>query len=123
MTEPAGVLVVDDDPTIRSIIADLLDLEGYVVRTAENGQEALEILRRWRPAVIVLDLMMPVMDGWTFRAAQRELPGARDVPVVVLSAAREIRRHAAALDAAVALPKPFDLDQVAATIAEVIRGV
>ena len=117
---PPAVLVVDDDSTIRSVIAELLLIEGYLVRTAANGREALEILRAWRPHLIVLDLMMPVMDGWAFRAAQRALPGAlRDIPVVILSATRDVERHATELGAATAIPKPFDLDQVVATVAAI----
>ena len=119
-THPPAVLVVDDDSTIRSVIAELLLIEGYLVRTAANGREALEILRAWRPHVIVLDLMMPVMDGWAFRAAQRALPGAlRDIPIVILSATRDVERHATELGAATAIPKPFDLDQVVATVAAI----
>ncbi|HET7036244.1 MAG TPA: response regulator [Thermomicrobiaceae bacterium] len=120
MADPPGVLVVDDDSTIRSVIAELLLVEGYLVRTAVNGRDALEVLRAWRPCVIVLDLMMPVMDGWAFRAAQRALPGAlREIPVIILSATRDVERHAAELGAATAISKPFDLDQVVTTVAAI----
>ena len=69
------VLVVDDDLSIQGFLAEALADEGYGVRTAANGREALAILREWRPDLILLDLMMPEMDGWEFRGEQRALPG------------------------------------------------
>jgi CheY-like chemotaxis protein len=113
VAEGDRVLVVEDEDTIGEVVSDVLRLEGYEVRRARNGREALEILRGWLPEMIVLDLMMPVMDGWAFRAAQRQLDGdAAHVPVIVLSGAREARARAAELGAVEALSKPFDLDHV-----------
>jgi CheY-like chemotaxis protein len=98
-------------------VEDALLLEGYAVRRARNGREAIEILRRWLPRLILLDLMMPVMDGWAFRAAQHQLGGdAAEVPVIVLSGAREARARADELGAVEALSKPFDLNQVIAAV-------
>src|SRR4051794_21638581 len=68
------VLVVDDEPAVGRVVSDLLGDEGYEVRWATNGEEALRVLDVWLPDVIVLDLMMPVMDGPSFRVAQRHLP-------------------------------------------------
>jgi len=107
------VLIVEDEDTIGEVVADALMLEGYQVRRARNGHEALEMLREWLPQLILLDLMMPVMDGWAFRAAQCQLKGgAADVPVIVLLGAREVRARADELGAVEAMSKPFELDHV-----------
>jgi len=111
------VLVVDDHEPIRQTLSIALDDEGFQVECAANGREALQILAHWLPCVILLDLMMPVMDGWTFREKQRHLAdGAKDVPVVLLSAAGRLDHERRALDAAAVIPKPFDLDSVVSTI-------
>lgn len=109
MDERRRVLIVDDDETIRGFLIDLLADEGYETRVACNGAEGLEILHGWRPDAIMLDLMMPVMDGWSFRAAQRALPGAADVPVIVLSAGRDLADSVTDFAPAACLAKPFDL--------------
>ena len=117
MPEGWRVLLIVDEDTIGQVLADVLALEGYEVRRARNGREALAILGGWLPRVILLDLMMPVMDGWAFRAAQRQLVGdAARVPVIVLSGAREARVRAAELGAVEALSKPFDLSQLVAVV-------
>ena len=116
MRESRRVLVVDDDATIRGFVSEALADEGYEIRTASNGRRALDVLREWKPNLIVLDLMMPEMDGWTFRAEQRKLPDAADVPVVVLSAVRDLRAQAATLEAASVLGKPFELDELLRTV-------
>jgi CheY-like chemotaxis protein len=104
------VLVVDDDQIIRSVLAEALDDEGYEVQTAINGRDALDRLDGWIPDLIVLDLMMPEIDGWGFRERQRKLDGpAAAIPVLVLSAARELDGHAELMGAAAHIPKPFDL--------------
>jgi two-component system response regulator MprA len=110
------VLVVDDDPSIQGFLAEALADEGYGVRTAGNGREALSVLDEWLPDLILLDLMMPEMDGWVFRAAQRSLPAVADVPVIVLSATRDLAAKTEGLDAAEVFAKPFDLDQLLGTI-------
>ena len=116
------VLIVEDEDTISEVVADALTLEGYEVRRARNGREALEMLQDWLPQLILLDLMMPVMNGWAFRAAQRQLTGgAADVPVVVLSGAREARARADELGAVEAMSKPFELNHVIETVGRWIR--
>lgn len=110
------VLVVDDDPSIQGFLAEALADEGYGVRTAGNGREALAILGDWLPDLILLDLMMPEMDGWVFRAAQRTMPSAAHVPVIVLSATRDLATKAQTLDAAEVFAKPFDLEHLLGTI-------
>ena len=106
------VLVVDDDRAIRGFVAEVLIDEGYEVKTAGNGSEALAVSRAWHPDLIVLDLMMPVMDGWVFRARQRQVDTLADVPVVVTSAATNLRTHREVLEPCVVLPKPFELDEL-----------
>jgi CheY-like chemotaxis protein len=104
------VLVVDDDPAIREFVGQALEDEGYEVRLAVNGQDALRTLLEWRANLIVLDLMMPTMDGWTFRDRQREIANLADIPVIVMSAARNLVGQTDRLAADAILPKPFDLE-------------
>lgn len=105
-----NVLVVDDQEAIRDTLETALDDEGFTVETAANGREALDILERWKPCVILLDLMMPVMDGWAFCEEQRRTGDT--TPVVLLSAAGKLDEHAATLCAAGFIPKPFDIERV-----------
>jgi CheY-like chemotaxis protein len=105
-----AVLVVDDDPSILDMVADILRIEGYGVATAANGQEALEQVERTRPAVILLDMRMPVVDGWQFMHELR----SRNliVPVVVMTAAEDSERWAREVGAEGYLAKPFLLDDL-----------
>ncbi len=113
----AGVLLIDDDPDIRDSLSDLLTDEGYPVATACNGLEGLEKLKTdCPPCVILLDLMMPVMDGWQFRAKQLSEPELAQLPVIVLSATTEIRRHAAEMHASGFLSKPFLVDRLLSAV-------
>ena len=115
------VLVVEDEESLGGVLSDVLADAGHEVRWARNGQEGLRLLEAWQPQVIVLDLMMPVLDGWGFRAAQRGLPEAlAEVPVIVLSGAREARRTAEELGAVAAITKPFELEDVPTTVARVL---
>ena len=106
-------LIVEDDGDIRDSLTQILREEGYAVTGVANGQEALDHLHRAGPSdLILLDLMMPVMDGWQFRIRQQEDPDLAAIPVVVLSADGNVRRKAEALGAQGALAKPFDLDSL-----------
>jgi CheY-like chemotaxis protein len=111
MTEANGrrVLVVDDEEAIRDILSFALEQEGYQVVTAANGVEALEALGHGLPGLILLDMKMPVMDGWDFMREFRARHG-HEVPVVVLTAAPDARKRAEEIDAAGWLGKPFDVD-------------
>lgn len=102
------VLVVDDDESFREVLGDLIVDEGLSVATATNGREALDLLESGlRPIAICLDIMMPVMDGAVFRAAQLGMPEARAIPVAVLSASGTSRQQVTAQFGDVAyLPKP-----------------
>ncbi len=105
------VLVVDDDPDILQTLALCLSTEGYRVVMASNGKEALDVLAKERPDVILLDLMMPVMDGWQF-VAELDSRGWRHAPLLILSADRAVQGHAMKLRADAHLAKPFDLDEL-----------
>ena len=107
---PPYLLVVDDDVDIVQTLGLCLRAEGYRVQLARNGQEALAQLAPELPAAVLLDLMMPVMDGWQF-AAEVKSRGLR-VPLLVLSADQAVERHAGVLAADAWLAKPFDLDEL-----------
>ena len=115
------VLVVDDDPDILQTLALCLSTEGYRVLMASNGQEALDLLSSERPACILLDLMMPVMDGWQF-VAEMECRGWRKSPLLILSADRAVQGHAAKLKAEAYLAKPFDLDELLGKVQQLTGG-
>ncbi|MDP9373053.1 MAG: response regulator [Chloroflexota bacterium] len=101
------ILVVDDDPAILATVVDILELEGYHVITATNGAEALRLIERESPALVLLDMRMPVLDGW---GVARELRGRGiAVPVLVMTAARDARHWASEVGADGYLAKPFDL--------------
>lgn len=121
-TPPARVLVVEDDPHIRSILETALSDDGYEVRVAAHGREGLSQLDGWPADVILLDLMLPVMDGWTFLAERRQgnlVPNAR---VVVLSASRGARPEELLEQGADAvIPKPFNLDTLLDTLADLTQ--
>ena len=114
------VLIVEDDEDLREMMAQLLTLEGYDAATVANGREALEYLHRASaPSVILLDLMMPVMDGWEFRRQQKADPELAPVPVIVLSALDPAR--AGAVDASAFLKKPLDFDRLLELVREHCR--
>lgn len=102
------ILVVEDESEIREEVAEILEDEGYQVQTAAHGAEALERLRgSARPRLILLDLMMPVMDGPEFRAAQLADPLLAEIPVVIATGAGNVHQRANDLKAAGYLAKPF----------------
>lgn len=100
------ILIVEDDDEIRELLAEMLGEHGYAVRTASDGQEALSRMRDSPPNLLVLDLMMPNMDGWSVRAAMLEDPALAGVPVVVLSGAADVRQASSGLGAVRVLTKP-----------------
>ena len=113
MTRPSTVLVVDDDPDILEALSEILEAEGFEIRRARNGKEALDRLEPDAPQLILLDLMMPVMDGWEFAQRMRQRPPeiAR-IPIIVLSADRNVGSKAADLGAVGHLAKPFELNDL-----------
>lgn len=112
------ILVVDDDLGIRDFLSQLLEEEGYNVRTASNGQEAMTHLRQSvpPPCLVFLDLTMPVMDGWEFRAAQMKDEHLQQVPVVVLTADGHAKDKAAALGVPDFVQKPVNLPRLLSII-------
>ena|SRR3989442_12762271 len=115
---PRPVLVIEDHADTRHMVEEYLTFEGIPTIGAENGLEGLAALREDRPSVILLDLSMPVMDGWRFRHEQQRLPD-RDlagIPVVVLSALHDCERQAQVLGAVDVIPKPIDFDRMLAMV-------
>jgi CheY-like chemotaxis protein len=107
------VLVVDDDPDILEALSEILEAEGFEIRRARNGKEALERLSPEPPQLILLDLMMPVMDGWEFAQRLRQLPeSVSHIPIIVLSADRNVSNKATGIGAAGYLAKPFELNDL-----------
>jgi CheY-like chemotaxis protein len=117
------ILLVEDDADVREALADVLQDAGYDVARAADGAEGIRALRAGlRPAAIVLDLMMPVMDGFQFRAEQRSDPDLARIPVILVSADRALDRDASAMGVAARLAKPAQVDDLLATIAQVAGG-
>jgi len=104
------VLVVDDDTSILDTVTSILTGEGYQVMSAAGGQEALTLVRSWHPTLVLLDMRMPVMDGWAVARSLHET-GSR-VPIIVMTAAESARRWADEIGAAGHLAKPFTLDEL-----------
>lgn len=113
----ADVLVVDDDADILAVTRMVLEGSGYSVRTATNGQEALALLQRGLDvSVILLDLMMPIADGWWFRSQIDRRSRFADVPIVVLSGARLTEEQVETLHVRGYLRKPVDLTELLTTV-------
>jgi CheY-like chemotaxis protein len=111
------VLIVEDNPAIRTTLRDVLELEGYAVQTARNGAEGLALLTAACPDLLVLDLMMPVVDGWAVLEQRRAQTVCPQVPVLLLSASRETVTTAEQQGVSAYLEKPFDLDTFLAQVA------
>jgi two-component system, chemotaxis family, chemotaxis protein CheY len=119
VTAMTRLLVVEDDAAIRGLVSEALRDDGYQVREAANGVEALETVREALPDLIVLDLMMPIMNGWTFLEEWRRTSSCAKVPVVVTSAAHDLPRSADRLrtmGVRTCLAKPFDMEGLLALV-------
>ena len=108
----ARILVIDDDSDIREVVGEALQFAGYEVSTARDGREGLVGARSFRPDLILLDLMMPGMSGWEFRAVQLRDAALREIPVVVVTALG----HDPDIQVAAVLAKPFRLDDLLAEV-------
>jgi CheY-like chemotaxis protein len=111
------VLVVDDDPMIRSLLTEVLELSDYEVQGAANGLEALKAIERCRPSVMLLDMQMPVLDGWGVARSLHEQ--GRHIPTVVMTAASAAKQWCREVSAEACLGKPFDLEDMLRAIASV----
>jgi two-component system, chemotaxis family, chemotaxis protein CheY len=105
------VLIIDDDEAILGTLELALSWEGYPVLKASDGAAALDLVQRQSPGLILLDMKMPVMDGWAFARAYEQEPGPR-APIVVVTAARDAAQRAAEIGAEGYLAKPFDMDDL-----------
>jgi CheY-like chemotaxis protein len=104
------ILVVEYEADIRAFLQDWLTIMGYRVTMADNGRQALDILADWRPDLVMLDILMPVMSGLTFLKIRQADPILRTIPVLVMTASMNLRDVPATADGVVA--KPFALDQL-----------
>ena len=113
-----SILIVEDEVSIRSVLTEILQDEGYLVASVANGMEALTYLRQHvRPRLILLDLGMPVMTGWAFRAEQQSDPKLARIPVIIMSALPDLNQKAAALKATDCLDKPIEIDTLIGMVA------
>ena len=111
-TEPKKVLVVEDEPYLCDLIADVLEAEGHLPATAANGLDALTCIAEDRPQLILLDLMMPVMDGWELMALLKSNPIWQDIPIVLITAVYDVATTQEESGARAVITKPFDIDQL-----------
>ena len=118
-----SIMVVDDDDDIRRSVADALEEEGYVVSTASMGRDALRLLKDSgvRPDIILLDMMMPDMDGWAFREEQEKDPELASIPIIVFTAYGAPKETAQQLRAAGYLRKPPRLSELLSTVDRIHR--
>lgn len=122
MTTPAlHVLIVEDDLDMLDLESEALVARGYRVTGARHGEEALRRIAEDAPQLILLDMRMPVMDGWAFARALRERYGRR-IPIVVTTATEDSRLRADEIGAEATLGKPFDLAQLYEVVADVVGG-
>lgn len=125
MSQMTHVLLVEDDRDIQMAMFEVLQEEGYRITVANNGQEALSVLDSLSilPHVILLDLMMPVMDGFEFRMRMRQIKRFEQVPVVVVSADRNARQKTSQMYVAAFLEKPLNLTDLLDTLEQVCGGL
>ena len=115
---PPRILIVDDEPAVADLIEAVLTGEGYTVAVARDGAQGLMLARDWNPDLILMDVNLPGVDGPTATRRLKEEPETADIPIVAMSAGRNIRSHTGDLDEADAvLSKPFDIDALLAQVA------
>jgi urea transport system substrate-binding protein len=118
MPERGPILVIDDEPEILTTVAIILEFEGYEVEQAANGAEGLDCIERNRPSLVLLDMRMPVLNGWDFARILKEK--GVEVPVVVMTAAQDARRWAQEVGASGYIAKPFDVEDLLTTVGSLV---
>ncbi len=115
---PPRILIVDDEPAVADLIEAVLKEEGYTVAIARDGAQGLMLARDWEPDLILMDVMLPGIDGGTAIRRLKAVPATAGIPIVAMSAGRTIRLYTAELEGADgALAKPFDIDALLAQVA------
>lgn len=117
-----NVLVVDDDPDMLAICSLVLESAGYAIHIAHNGYEAFERIASEKTDVVLMDAMMPVLDGLTVCKMVKRDPRTRNVPVIVMSASSSLRERARECQADAVIPKPFDIDRLLITVNQLASG-
>lgn len=113
-----SILVIDDDSEIRAIITEVLRDEGYEVQAATNGAEGLAVIEQAQPSLVLLDMRMPVLDGWEF--VRRLIKRGIEVPIIAMTAAQDARHWAHEIGAVGVLAKPFDLVELLEAVERVV---
>jgi CheY-like chemotaxis protein len=119
------VLVIDDEPSLTTTLTRVLSSEGFVVDVANDGAQGLARARQHRPSVVIVDLHMPVMDGYAFLDAFRHVPGCADVPIILATGSRDIalaRQRIEGKGVVLLMPKPFDLDTLLTAVEGAVRS-
>ena len=120
VTAPRRILVVDDEPSIRALVRDVLHLDGYIVDEATNGADALGKMRNAPPSAVVLDLMMPVMGGRRVAQAMHQERALTDIPFILVSADPRLQEACDELAASACLHKPFEIDALLTAVHDAI---
>ncbi|HEY1554600.1 MAG TPA: response regulator [Kofleriaceae bacterium] len=122
MTKPASILVVDDDPEIVTMLSSRLQKRGYKISTAEDGHRALELAKRERPDLVLLDVMMPGKSGWEVARALKQDPVTQDVKIIMVSAIGEKTNEITApiYGADAHIDKPFEFEALERVIGRLL---
>ncbi len=118
----ARVLVVDDERSIREILSDLLASDGYLVDTAADGSEALEVIHGWRPDVVLLDMLMPEVGAWDFLARYNRDSMCRGLPVAILSTTATAGGALEEAGVAAVISNPFDVHNLLETVHDLVSS-
>jgi CheY-like chemotaxis protein len=121
--ERPTILVVEDDERIQRLVELVLRGEGYSVLQAGDGRQALDLIDSARPDLVLLDLMLPVLDGWALRERLRQRPTTSDIPIILMSAVRNLPETARQLDVADYLSKPFEIDDLVRSVRQRLADV
>lgn len=116
------ILVVEDDPVIQSLVVEFLGGEGFELLVASDGQAGVELARHALPDLILMDLMLPILDGMAATRALKRDPHTRGIPIIAVSAGTNLRIHAEHLPADGVIGKPFDLDTLLAAVTVQLQG-